>query len=151
FPVGEAGGAHGVYRPGGAALNSGQVGATRAAQFIAARRSGAPLGEAEFAAAAERPLREAAELVAAATERAAAGREDNTGDLLRDVGELMSAKAGPVRSRQSIAEALEQVEEWLGTYRELVVADAGSRRAVNRAFLVRDILTTAQVYLTAMA
>src|SRR5665647_2781755 len=34
FPVGEAGGAHGVYRPGGAALNSGQVGATRAAQFI---------------------------------------------------------------------------------------------------------------------
>ena len=38
FPVGEAGGAHGVYRPGGAALNSGQVGATRAAQFIAARR-----------------------------------------------------------------------------------------------------------------
>ena len=39
FPVGEAGGAHGVYRPGGAALNSGQVGATRAAQFIAARRA----------------------------------------------------------------------------------------------------------------
>src|SRR5699024_10037577 len=58
FPVGEAGGAHGVYRPGGAALNSGQVGATRAAQFIAARRSDAPLGEAEFAAAAEGPLRD---------------------------------------------------------------------------------------------
>jgi succinate dehydrogenase / fumarate reductase flavoprotein subunit len=140
-----------VYRPGGAALNSGQVGATRAAQFIAARRSQSPLGEAEFAAAAEGPLRDAADLVARATERAAAGREDNTGDLLRAVGELMSAKAGPVRSRQSIAEALEQVEDWLGTYRELVVADAGSRRAVNRAFLVRDILTTAQVYLTAMA
>ena len=42
FPVGEAGGAHGVYRPGGAALNSGQVGATRAAQFIAARRGDRP-------------------------------------------------------------------------------------------------------------
>ena len=35
FPVGEAAGAHGVYRPGGAALNSGQVGATRAAVYIA--------------------------------------------------------------------------------------------------------------------
>ncbi|WP_179954768.1 FAD-dependent oxidoreductase [Georgenia wutianyii] len=151
FPVGEAGGAHGVYRPGGAALNSGQVGATRAAQFIAARRGDEPLPEAQFVAAAEPALRDAVELVERATARAASGVEDNTGDLLREVGELMSAKAGPVRSRQSIAEALEQVEEWLGSYRDLVVADAGSRRAVNRAFLVRDILTTAQVYLTAMA
>src|SRR5699024_1591747 len=52
FPVGEAGGAHGVYRPGGSALNSGQVGATRAAQFIAARRTQEPLGAEELAAVA---------------------------------------------------------------------------------------------------
>jgi succinate dehydrogenase/fumarate reductase flavoprotein subunit len=37
FPVGEVNGSHGVYRPGGAALNSGQVGAFRAAEFIAHR------------------------------------------------------------------------------------------------------------------
>ncbi len=37
FPVGEVNGSHGVYRPGGSALNSGQVGAFRAAEFIAAR------------------------------------------------------------------------------------------------------------------
>ncbi|HOS38496.1 MAG TPA: hypothetical protein PLG31_02085, partial [Spirochaetota bacterium] len=36
FPVGEANGSHGVYRPGGAALNAGQVGGLRAAQMIAA-------------------------------------------------------------------------------------------------------------------
>ncbi|MCI0514651.1 FAD-binding protein [candidate division KSB1 bacterium] len=35
FPVGEVNGSHGVYRPGGSALNSGQVGAIRAAQRIA--------------------------------------------------------------------------------------------------------------------
>src|SRR5699024_6754095 len=107
--------------------------------------------EADFAAAAEPALRDAVELVELAATRAAAGQEDNTGELLREVGDLMSAKAGPVRSRQSIAEALEQVEEWLGSYRDLVVADSSSRRSVNRTFLVRDILTTAQVYLTAMA
>ncbi|MEE6286960.1 FAD-binding protein [Georgenia sp. MJ173] len=151
FPVGEAGGAHGVYRPGGAALNSGQVGATRAAQFIASRRTEDPVSAEAFAAAAEPLLADAVGLVSAATERFAGGTVDNTGDLLRDVGELMSAKAGPVRSEQSIAEALEQVSTWLGEYRELVTADAGSRRAVNRTFLVRDILTTAYVYLTAMA
>lgn len=37
FPIGEVNGSHGVYRPGGSALNSGQVGAFRAAEFIAAR------------------------------------------------------------------------------------------------------------------
>lgn len=34
FPVGEVNGSHGVYRPGGSALNSGQVGAFRAAELI---------------------------------------------------------------------------------------------------------------------
>lgn len=35
FAVGELAGTHGVHRPGGAALNAGQVGALRAAQWIA--------------------------------------------------------------------------------------------------------------------
>lgn len=35
FPVGEVNGSHGVTRPGGAALNSGQVGGYRAAEYIA--------------------------------------------------------------------------------------------------------------------
>lgn len=151
FPVGEAGGAHGVYRPGGAALNSGQVGATRAAEFIEARRGAAPLQVAEFITVAEPVLAGALGLIDKATARAAAGVPDNTGELLHDVGELMSAKAGPVRSVQSIHDALVQVHEWLTGYEELVSADAGSRRAVDRTFLVRDILTTAYVYLSAMA
>ncbi len=37
FTVGEINGSHGVYRPGGSALNSGQVGSLRAAQMIAYR------------------------------------------------------------------------------------------------------------------
>ncbi len=37
FPIGEVNGSHGVARPGGSALNSGQVGAFRAAEYIANR------------------------------------------------------------------------------------------------------------------
>ncbi|MEW5899924.1 MAG: FAD-binding protein [Acidobacteriota bacterium] len=37
FPVGEVNGSHGVRRPGGSALNAGQVGGLRAAFFIARR------------------------------------------------------------------------------------------------------------------
>ena len=151
FPVGEAGGAHGVYRPGGAALNSGQVGATRAAQFVAARRTQAPADEATFAAAAGAVLAAAAGLVRRASARAAGGTPDNTGELLTAVQVLMSEKAGPVRSAASIREALEQVHAWLCGYDDTVSADASSRRSVNRTFLVRDVLTSAYVYLSAMA
>ena len=151
FPVGEAAGAHGVYRPGGAALNSGQVGATRAAQLVAARRRQDPLPDDAFATAAATVLEEAAELVERAGARAAAGIPDNTGELLRDLQELMSAKAGPVRSSASIAEALGQVRAWLAGYGDLVSADTASRRSVSRTFLVRDTLTSAYVYLSAMA
>ncbi len=37
FPIGEVNGSHGICRPGGAALNAGQVGALRAAEYIAAK------------------------------------------------------------------------------------------------------------------
>lgn len=40
FPIGEVNGSHGVTRPGGSALNAGQVGAFRAAEYIAAKYAG---------------------------------------------------------------------------------------------------------------
>jgi succinate dehydrogenase / fumarate reductase, flavoprotein subunit len=47
YAVGEAAGTHGVTRPGGAALNAGQVMGTRAAEHLAARGEAAPAREAE--------------------------------------------------------------------------------------------------------
>lgn len=52
FAVGEVMGTHGIYRPGGSALNAGQVGGLRAALFIARRYGGRPLPAAEFVKAA---------------------------------------------------------------------------------------------------
>lgn len=150
YPVGEAGGAHGVYRPGGAALNSGQVGATRAAQMIALGPPHAAVTETEFVRAAAARIAEANQLIADATTRASNGVEDNTGALLRHVQSLMSAKAGPIRSAESIREALTEISDLHAAYSSTVSADGTSRRSVDRLFLVRDILTTAYVYLSAM-
>ena len=106
FPVGEAAGSHGVYRPGGSALNSGQVGATRAAEYIAKRRAQAPSEDsASFARAARGPVGEALDLVNAAAVNAAEGVELTSLDLLQQLAELMSADAGPVRSATSIDQA----------------------------------------------
>ncbi|HOT92666.1 MAG TPA: FAD-binding protein [Anaerolineae bacterium] len=46
FPLGEVNGSHGVYRPGGSALNAGQVGGFRAAEYIANRYHGWTVDEA---------------------------------------------------------------------------------------------------------
>ncbi len=55
FPIGEVAGTHGVYRPGGSALNSGQVGSLRAAQRITSvyRDQSAGHSDAERLAAAK--------------------------------------------------------------------------------------------------
>jgi len=150
FPVGEAAGAHGVYRPGGAALNSTQVGATRAAQWIAAHRAQAPIGEDDFAAAAAPVVDRAARLLSGATARARAGAPDTTGPLLARARERMSAAASEVRSRASVSAALREVRACLSAYDDVVSADPSSRRSVERLFLVRDILFTQFVYLSAI-
>ena len=56
FPIGEVNGSHGVTRPGGSALNAGQVGAFRASEFIAAKYQEDTVSEEEYAAAAEEEL-----------------------------------------------------------------------------------------------
>ncbi|MBO5924393.1 MAG: FAD-binding protein [Lentisphaeria bacterium] len=48
FPVGEVNGSHGVTRPGGSALNAGQVGAVRAAEYIAAKYQQNTIDQARF-------------------------------------------------------------------------------------------------------
>ncbi|HEX2856405.1 MAG TPA: FAD-binding protein [Propionibacteriaceae bacterium] len=149
FPVGEAAGSHGVYRPGGAALNSGQVGATRAAQFIAARRRQDPRPEEGFRAAAAPVVTAAQGLLREATGRAGSA-SDTTDAMLRDCTRLMSDRAAFVRSGAGVRAARDEIAGWLADYSADVVADPTSRRSVNRLFLIRDILTSQYVYLEAM-
>jgi succinate dehydrogenase/fumarate reductase flavoprotein subunit len=59
FAVGEVNGSHGIYRPGGSALNSGQVGGFRAAEFIARRYGDRRLDRRGFAKAAKTAARDA--------------------------------------------------------------------------------------------
>jgi succinate dehydrogenase/fumarate reductase flavoprotein subunit len=59
FPVGEVNGSHGIYRPGGSALNSGQVGGFRAAEYIARRYAAESLDAGVFARAADAAARTA--------------------------------------------------------------------------------------------
>jgi len=56
-PVGEVNGSHGIYRPGGSALNSGQVAGFRAAEYISHKYNKKDLKESSAAAEAKKELR----------------------------------------------------------------------------------------------
>lgn len=150
FPVGEAAGAHGVYRPGGAALNSGQVGATRAVQYIASHKcEPSGYGREEFEWDTAPLVTEAVALVKAAQDNRAAEARDPV-ELLRELGELMSQSAGPVRSGDAMLQAQRTIESWHRNLAEIVALPSESRRMVDRLFLARDAITTALVYCAAM-
>ena len=142
FAVGEAAASHGVYRPGGTALNAGQVGSTRAAQYIAARcRGDAPACFDTEAAAA---LTEMAALADAC--RADTG---NVRALWQHAAEEMSRCGAAIRDPAQIRAYGKQVEAQLAGFAQTV--KAGSRTELAMVYRLRDMLLSQRAYLTAMA
>lgn len=142
FAVGEAAASHGVYRPGGTALNAGQVGSTRAAQYIAARcRGDAPACFDTEAAAA---LTEMAALADAC--RADTG---NVRALWQHAAEEMSRCGAAIRDPAQIRAYGKQVETQLADFAQTV--KAGSRTELAMVYRLRDMLLSQRAYLTAMA
>ena len=142
FAVGEAAASHGVYRPGGTALNAGQVGSTRAAQYIAARCRGD--ASAGFDAAASAALAEMAALADAC--RADTG---NVRALWQHAAEEMSRCGAAIRDPAQIRAYGKQVETQLAGFAQTV--KAASRTELAMVYRLRDMLLSQRAYLTAMA
>jgi succinate dehydrogenase/fumarate reductase flavoprotein subunit len=109
FPVGEVNGSHGVYRPGGSALNSGQVGSFRAAEFIANRYTEWSVSQEAVTAAAAQA---AAEVVALAEK---CRQAESPWQKERDEFQTRMSRAGAhIRSaaelRRAISEAWKQYQ-----------------------------------------
>ena len=142
FAVGEAAASHGVYRPGGTALNAGQVGSTRAAQYIAARCRGD--ASAGFDVAASAALAEMAALADAC--RADTG---NVRALWQHAAEEMSRCGAAIRDPAQIRAYGKQVQAQLAGFAKTV--KAGSRTELAMVYRLRDMLLSQHAYLTAMA
>jgi succinate dehydrogenase/fumarate reductase flavoprotein subunit len=103
FPIGELNGTHGV-RPGGSALNSGQVGGLRAALYIARVHNGRPMGRDAF-------VRACAEQVAQKAQAAARFLSADDGALTneqirKEIQVRMTRYGAFLRSAEGVAEAL---------------------------------------------
>ena len=141
FAVGEAAASHGVYRPGGTALNAGQVGSTRAAQYIAARCQGDASDN--FGLAAAEALTEMGAL--------ADGCKADTGNvraLWQHAAAEMSRCGAAIRDPAQIRAYGKQVGAQLAGFAQTV--KAGSRTELAMVYRLRDMLLSQHAYLTAM-
>ncbi|MDR1831674.1 MAG: FAD-binding protein [Fusobacteriaceae bacterium] len=145
FAVGEAAGTHGIYRPGGSALNAGQVGATRAAEFIARKEKGPPLSAAAFEKASAAALGQVVDLAESALESGA----DTVKALLREARQNMSAVGGAIRNGDRIRETLARVRERLSRFKE--EAKVSKPVDLRHVFRLRETLLCQLAYLSAMA
>lgn len=146
FPVGEVNGTHGVYRPGGSALNSGQVGSTRAAQYISARYCEAPAPTERFLKICKTQIERKVALGEAFLKNA-----DGTGNIDKirsDIGKRMTRCGAHIRSASSAEQSV------LETARILVDIESVLRpkscRDLPKAFDCYDLLITQFVYLSAI-
>ena len=142
FACGEVAGSHGVYRPGGSALNAGQVGSTRCAQYIS-RHSENPLAKEGFdeiaSEAAWRHLEKT---------RAILGNEDNAVSLLDKCQRLMDEVAGPIRNANEFDVAIDTISALIIGFDDIVGVD--KEHKLWQAYRLRDALLAERVYLGAM-
>jgi succinate dehydrogenase/fumarate reductase flavoprotein subunit len=153
FAVGEVSASHGVYRPGGSALNAGQAGSARAAKYIAVRRQGQPEVGDDFVELAEKALGKAKKLVG---EVLGSAGIDGTSKSNRipvqkfwDQAALrMSHFGAAIRNIDQIAIAIQEIQNEIQSFEHLVQAKTAGE--LWKVFRLKDILLSQYVYLSAM-
>lgn len=148
FPVGEVNGTHGVYRPGGSALNSGQVGSQRAALYISKKYRDSPPEIKKFEQSAGAQIEDRFVLA-----RKLAGSRTADGTFLlsaiKEIQMRMSAVGAHIRHPGKIKKAREEAWELLDRIRtELAIPSAADLPA---AFKIFDLCLTHAVYLEAIS
>ena len=146
FPVGEAAATHGVYRPGGSALNAGQAGSFRAALFIARDLS---QNEKDVHVYTE-PLGSLKDQILEIIQLSSillSNDLDNTALLLAETRKRMSLAGGAFRDGLKISHALEEIRE----LKEKFSLQVGTKNDLPLAFRLRDTLICQEFYLSAMA
>ncbi|MDR0584741.1 MAG: FAD-binding protein [Treponema sp.] len=145
FPVGEVNGSHGVYRPGGSALNAGQVGSLRASQYIAAHYNQLPPGQEDICRLAMGQIEEAVSL--GAQWLAGRGKIVDPDEIRARLGERMSRRGAHIRS----LEGAESARAEAGADLKDILNGRAAGGQLAKMYRARDLLVSQIVYLSAIA
>ncbi len=147
FPIGEVNGSHGVYRPGGSALNAGQVGGLRAAQFIAARYKEEPPSVNEFLEAIRSHLEDKIKFLKRLVQQIEP-KASTINTIKNEIQRSMTSYAAHVRSLEGIQKALADAYDLRNHIKDRLVIS--SRNELLEAFRLMELSLTHVVYLEAM-
>lgn len=142
FAAGECAGTHGIARPGGSALNAGQVGALRAAQYIAKHPREAT-DEDVFIAILNRSLTEHQAFKACVLHN-----PENADNLIADARNRMSVSGAAIRDIKAMEETLQATRKALNDMEK--DCGASKEKCVYKAYQYRDTLVCQIVCLCAM-
>ena len=143
FPVGEVNGSHGVARPGGSALNSGQVGAFRAAEYIGNCYAGSDLKMGDFAKAAKAGVKEVSSFLKRCEKSTADWRA-----VRAELQERMSKAGAHIRSLDGLKKAVKEAKAQLDAL-EANGCKAGNAVEAVQAFRNRQLCFAHWIYLEA--
>jgi succinate dehydrogenase/fumarate reductase flavoprotein subunit len=144
FPVGEANGSHGVYRPGGSSLNSGQVGSYRASLFISRHYKQNPPEKNVFISLIKKQTENRLNL---ATQFLTSKTINRTAEYLKGIRHRMSAFGGIIRNKTKIKIAVEEAKSELNLIPDNI--SASNVRDLAGTFLLLDLSLTHYLYLEA--
>jgi succinate dehydrogenase/fumarate reductase flavoprotein subunit len=150
FPIGEVCGTHGVRRPGGAALNAGQVGAIRAASYIAHNYSDSPRRIDHFVPSVSAQVEECVAFCHRVYRgKGAGGAGMRPAAALLEIQERMSGAAGHVREPGAVESAVG--EAWRLQQRLERELHVPRPKGLPLAFRVADLCIAHAVYLEALS
>ena len=139
YAVGELAGTHGITRPGGSALNAGQVGALRAAEALSRCKAVDPD---RFTAITKSALERAITLT------------ENSPDAL-DLTAISKASTAQMSACAGAVRNTPQIKAWLETHKTIsaeihAIRQLPSPSLIHTCYLLRDVLDVQCATLTAM-
>ena len=139
FPVGECAASHGVYRPGGSALNAGQCGSRRASSWILAHRTGGWTPDPDGLGS---QIKEIKDIIAASGDGCL-----DADEVYKHARNLMSLNGSVIRNSELLRKTLSEVDGILSGFSNIKVS---SPSRIWMLFELRNALITQKVYLASM-
>lgn len=141
FAAGECAGTHGVTRPGGSALNAGQTGSLRAAEYIS--YSERAQDEKEFTAVLAEAEKRHTEFRSHIL-----GNENNADELRDAAARRMSDTGAAIRELSAMKKSAAETAAELDEFESLV--GTSSPKTLFKAYKLKDILTVQAAVLAAL-
>lgn len=142
FAIGECAGTHGVARPGGSALNSGQVSAMRVARYISVKPRDI-MNEKDFEKLAKQTLKKHTDFI-----NNCICDKDTSEEISSSAKRCMSDFAAAIRVTENLTKAKNEAIKLIDTFENNVKTD--KKEKIHKIYKLRDMLYTRLAIICAM-